>query len=241
MKPILFNNYILEAEKIAAIGPEIAKKISESLHLLFITEKEVRENVCFANSPEVRPDFRESFLQIDLCHYYYALLFSSKYREHVSDFLKSNSDDFQIPINNTYFWQLSQLGKKLRQLHLSETDIIEENKTVFCGADNNVISKPHYVNSFTQKENYTSQASTCDNVPLHEFGRLYLNENQYFDTVRNTVWNFNMDRELLLQKIITQREGQILTEAIILEIQKTIAILNETIKIIEEIDNTTIK
>jgi hypothetical protein len=50
---------------IIVLNNEIVKLFVDHLGLLFLSEKETG-NVCFANSSELRPEFRQSFRVIDL-------------------------------------------------------------------------------------------------------------------------------------------------------------------------------
>ncbi|MFH6997133.1 hypothetical protein ACHRVZ_04315 [Flavobacterium sp. FlaQc-57] len=89
-------------EAIFSINLEIADKIAQSLGLIFLNQKETG-NVCFANSDEVRPEFRQSFTTIDLLDYIFAMM------HHNKDLQK-----IPIPLDTLHFWKLVQFGKDLR-------------------------------------------------------------------------------------------------------------------------------
>lgn len=89
-------------EAIFSINLEIVDKIARSLGLIFLNRKETG-NVCFANSDEVRPEFRQSFTTIDLLDYVFAM------RHYETDLQK-----IPIPIDCIHFWKLVQYGRNLR-------------------------------------------------------------------------------------------------------------------------------
>lgn len=102
------------------LNPETVNKIATKLGLIYTVEKEIPEEgaVCFANSPEVRPEFRLTFTATDVFDYIYAVLHSPSYREKCKEFLKSDLPRAPYPKDTTAFWQLVKLGDELRQLHL---------------------------------------------------------------------------------------------------------------------------
>jgi hypothetical protein len=122
MKPIPFNIFLETAKKLALTDQEMAQKITISLGLTFINQKEAEGNVCFADSNEIREEFKETFTAIDLVNYYYAVVNSSAYRESHQKLLKI--DSITIPIDKVKFWRLIQLGKELRRTHLFENMIV---------------------------------------------------------------------------------------------------------------------
>ena len=86
---------------------ELAEKISNALGLLFINQNEPEGNVCFANSNELRPEFKETFTSVDLINYEFAVLHSDKYKDFISSDL--------VPKERKIFWELVALGKKLKE------------------------------------------------------------------------------------------------------------------------------
>ena len=82
------QNLLETPERTPNLNPEIIKEIEKSLGLTFVAEKETEGNVCFANSDEVRPEFRLTFAPIDVLDYIYAVLHLPSYREKYKEFLK---------------------------------------------------------------------------------------------------------------------------------------------------------
>lgn len=83
-------------------------KIEQTLNLIFIKEENV--NVCFANSDEVRPEYKQSFRLLDLLDYMYAFVHSSVYQESLK---------VVITIEAEFFWKLVKTGSELRNKKLS--------------------------------------------------------------------------------------------------------------------------
>lgn len=93
------------------INIEIINQIAEILGLLFINPKEREGNVCFANSQDLRPEFKQSFTLTDILDYSAAFLHSKVY--HRSD---KDKDFVKIPFpkDAAFFWKLVQSGSNWR-------------------------------------------------------------------------------------------------------------------------------
>ncbi|MBL0737016.1 hypothetical protein JI750_08990 [Flavobacterium sp. GN10] len=87
------------------VNNDVVKTFSDYLGLLFLEEKESR-NVCFANSEEVRPEYRQSFKLIDFLDYIYAFMHSSVYKE---------SEEIIFTSEATLFWNLVKIGSDFRK------------------------------------------------------------------------------------------------------------------------------
>lgn len=89
---------------------EIINQIANCLGLLFTNEKETEGNVCFINSSELRPEFRQSFTSIDLLDYCYAVLHST-----INEISEINSVRIPITSDSSIFWKLVNYGSELRK------------------------------------------------------------------------------------------------------------------------------
>ncbi|GGF21168.1 hypothetical protein [Flavobacterium limi] len=98
----LFNQSTPEA---VVLNSEIIKLFTDHLGLLLSSEKE-SGNVCFANSSELRPEFRQTCTAIDILDYTYAFVHYCFYKE----FQK-----IVIPSEVNLFWQLVKIGYGLRK------------------------------------------------------------------------------------------------------------------------------
>lgn len=93
----------------AILNSEIINQVADCLGLLFINEKETEGNVCFVNSNELRPEFRQNFTSIDLLDYCYAVLHST-----INEFSEINSARIPITSDTSVFWKLVNYGSELR-------------------------------------------------------------------------------------------------------------------------------
>ena len=185
-------------ERTPNLNPDIIKQISDSLGLVFTNEKEKNTS---------------SFAPIDVLDYIYAVLHSPKYREKYKEFLKLDFPRVPFPKDVSTFWQLVKLGGEIRQIHLLESDVVEEYITQYPESGNDVVVKIKY-----------------------EDGRVYINENQYFDKVPETAWSFYIGGYQPAQKWLKDRKDRVLSFEDILHYQKIIVALTETARLMREID-----
>lgn len=196
---------------------ELIKNFEQNLSLTFIKEKEsLRQGeVCFMNSPEVRPEFRISFTTIDIFDYVYAILYSSSYRE---KYKMKVFPQVPYPTDASTFWRLAALGSELRQMHLLECPRVEKLITQFPVTGNNVIHQIDYRGN-----------------------KVFINETQYFDNVPEMAWGFYIGEYYPAQKWLLNQKGTQLSLPNILVYQKIIVALKETLPIMEEIDKIKIE
>lgn len=156
---------------------------------------------------------KDSFAPIDILDYIYAVLHSPSYREKYKEFLKIDFPRVPFPKDKETFWSLVKLGSQIRQIHILESSITEKYITQYPIAGNDTVSKPQY------KE-----------------GRVYINENQYFDNVPEISWNFFIGGYQPAQKWLKDRKDRKLEFEDILHYQKIIVALFETDRLMKEID-----
>ncbi|WP_158614725.1 type ISP restriction/modification enzyme [Flavobacterium sp. RSP49] len=134
-------------KRIPNLNVEIINQIAKQLGLTFVAEKEPEGNVCMANNPEVRPEYRETFAPIDILDYIYAVLHSPTYREKYKEFLKIDFPKIPYPKDTKTFWELVELGSQIREIHLLESATVEEFITEFNIDGDCVVNKPRFENS----------------------------------------------------------------------------------------------
>ncbi|MGE8340007.1 hypothetical protein BSF41_25690 [Flavobacterium sp. ACN2] len=91
------------------INKDILKRFSNHLGLLFLEEQE-SGNVCFANSDEVRSEYKQSFKLINMLDYIYAFGHSTAFKESQKIIITSETD---------LFWKLAKIGSSLRERTIS--------------------------------------------------------------------------------------------------------------------------
>jgi predicted helicase len=179
------------------LNEEIVKKIAGSVGLKFTDEKE-DEN---------------TFAPIDILDYIYAVLHSPTYRERYKEFFKIDFPRVPYPKEAATFWQLVELGKELRQIHLLESPKVSEYITQYPVDGDNVVIKPNYTN-----------------------GKVWINETQYFDNVPLTAWEFHIGGYQPAQKWLKDRKDRALGFEDIFHYQKIVVALAETERLMKEID-----
>lgn len=206
------------------LNPEIVKEIAAGLGLAFVPEQETGGNVCFANSPELRTEFKNTFAPIDILDYIYAVLHSPTYREKYKEFLKIDFPRVPYPKDQDTFWQLVKLGGEIRQIHLLESPTVEDYITQYPEDGDNVVDKPKYVPIPKNEETGALQ------------GNVFINETQYFANVPHTAWKFYIGGYQPAQKWLKDRKGRTLGFEDIMHYQKIIVALTETDRLMKEID-----
>ncbi len=184
---------------------EIVAQIAQKLGLVFTVEKTKKKG---------------TFAPIDILDYIYAVLHSPKYREKYKEFLKIDFPRVPYPADAKTFWKLVDLGGQIRQIHLLESDVV----------DNFITSYPvEGENEVEQRPNFTLDKKT-------QLGKVYINETQYFDNVPATAWEFYIGGYQPAQKWLKDRRDRKLTFEDINHYQKIIVALSETDRLMKEID-----
>lgn len=180
------------------LNMDIVQTLETALGLSFTPEKE---------------DTEGTFAPIDILDYIYGVLHSNKYRTKYKEFLKIDFPRIPYPANKDYFFNVAELGKRLREIHLMESPEVKEYITSYGVSGDNEVIKPEY------KDN-----------------KVYINRTQYFDNVPEVAWNFYIGGYQPAQKWLKDRKGRILSYDEILHYQKIIKALVLTNDIMQEID-----
>ena len=127
------------------------------------------------------------------------------------------------PEDQNTFWKLVKLGGEIRQIHLLESATVEQYITQYPVAGDNLVCRKMSKNS----PGYVPNNGT--------HGKVYINDEQYFDNVPLAAWNFYW-RLSACQKWLKDRNGRNLEWEDIAHYQKIIVALIETDRIMKEID-----
>lgn len=195
----------LENERTPNLNLEIVKEIEEKLGLKFVNEKE-------QNSTTLAP--------IDILDYIYAVLHSPNYREKYKEFLKIDFPRVPFPKSET-FWQLVELGGKLRALHLLEDISLDERNIDIDGDGTMLISNKLNKKDFSVEDdkvtlNINSEVSII-NIPL-------------------IAWEFYIGGYQPAQKWLKDRVGRELSRSDLKHYNKIINALCKTDEIMKKID-----
>lgn len=191
-------------ERIVNFNKGIVGKIENGLGASLALEKDSLDHDHF--SPE------------DLLSYIYAVLYSEKYRERYSEFLKIEYPRVPYPQSIDVFWQLVDKGRKLIDIHLMRCDEIRGKGDVYAFYDggNHTVEK-------------TASSAFKD-------GRVYINKNSYFTNVSEEQWNQYIGGYMPLQKWLKDRKGKVLSGEEISHYSNMVAVLKMTKNIMKEID-----
>jgi predicted helicase len=205
------------------LNMEIVDQIAKGLGLTFEAEK---------------TGAVETFAPIDLLDYIYAVLHSPTYRETYKEFLKIDFPRVPYPTDVDKFWNLVALGGELRQLHLMESPTLSQFITQYPVAGENEVEKPRFVPSLRGGTTKQSADNETDSTTTAEVtGRVYINSEQYFDSVPEVAWNFYIGGYQPAQKWLKDRKGRVLDFEDIMHYQRIIKALVETDRVMKEIDD----
>ena len=191
------------------LSNEIIQTITKNLHLSFAAEKQKINSV---------------FSPIDLLDYIYAILHSPNYRQKYKEFLKIDFPRIPYPKDKDTFWSLVKLGGELRQIHLLESEQVENFITRYPMDGDNTVTRKIVSKDWELYDN--------DN----QLGRIWINDTQYFDQIPLIAWEFYIGGYQPAQKWLKDRHGRKLSYDDISHYQKIIVALTETDRIMKEID-----
>jgi predicted helicase len=147
----------------------------------------------------------------DLFHYMYAVFHSPTYRQRYAEFLKIDFPRLPLTSDKTLFQQLAELGKQLVTIHLMEADIDSDSGYPIEG--NNLVDKITYKNE-----------------------KVYINKTQYFDNVKENVWQFHIGGYQVCHKWLKDRKGRKLSYDDCNHYLYILAALEQTIDLNDKID-----
>ena len=215
--------------RVPNLNMEIVNEMAKKLDIPFVVERHYEER---SNLNKTRTDCfvpRKEFAPIDILDYIYAVLHSPSYREKYKEFLKIDFPRVPYPKDLTTFEKLSNLGSQLRQIHLLESEVVDNLITQYPEDGNNVVRK---VIARKNDEAISNNDEIASSVAM----TVYINEKQYFANVPEVAWNFYIGGYQPAQKWLKDRKGRELNHLDIVHYQKIIVALNETDRLMKEID-----
>ena len=147
----------------------------------------------------------------DVFAYIYAVLFAPTYRSRYADFLKRDFPRVPLPRDSATMRELVKLGNRLVHLHLMRVS-----------GDN--------------EPSYPIAGTNCVDIVKFENGRVFINTEQYFDEVSQTVWEYHIGGYQVAQKWLKDRKGRLLTFDELHHYTRIIAAIDETISLQKQID-----
>lgn len=151
--------------------------------------------------------------EVEAFNYIYGILHSSLYREKYQEFLKIDFPRIPYPKNAEQFYSVAAKGADLQKIHLMNDSSSWPMKVTFPIVGDNMVDKLSYVD-----------------------GKIFINTTQYFDNVSELVWNFFIGGYQPAQKWLKDRKGRKLDYQDILHYGHIIYALQETGRLMREID-----
>jgi len=147
--------------------------------------------------------------------YGYAVFHSPGYRTRYAEFLKTDFPRLPLTNNPELFQILARIGSDLVCLHLMESPKLETYITSFSGGRNPEIGKISYARNTVWIDK--SQTVGFKNVPAD-------------------VWNFHIGGYQVCEKWLKDRKGRTLSKDDIEHYHRIVVALNETMRLMAEID-----
>jgi len=167
-------------------------------------------------------DLKKTFGPEDIFHYIYAVFHSPEYRKRYAEFLKIDFPRVPWPKGRTIFRRVCNVGKELVKLHLMEAEILEDEKRypTFGIVGESVVEKGY--------PKYVAHADSANK------GKVYINNDQYFEGVLPDVWGFHIGGYQVCEKWLKDRRGRKLAYDDKRHYQKIVLALGETIRMMKE-------
>jgi len=164
----------------------------------------------------------------DIFHYAYAVFHSPTYRTRYAELLKIDFPRLPLTSNLKLFRALAAKGAELVALHLLESPKVHDFITEFSEKGDNVVEKVQFIPSPARSSRKRGEGQ--------EQGRVFINKTQYFGGVPKEVWEFHIGGYQVCEKWLKDRKGRKLSYDDIQHYQKIVVALNETIRLMAEID-----
>jgi hypothetical protein len=187
--------------------------------------------------PDGKGDLKETFGAEDVFNYIYAVLHSPTYRTRYAEFLKSDFPRVPPTSEVKLFRSLCAKGAELVALHLLESPKLEKPEIGYPVKGPSVVEKgfPKYV-APGEPEPGTGKPLTRGRVYISKDDPQSGTKGQCFEGVPPEVWNFHIGGYQVCEKWLKDRRGRTLTYDDLEHYRKVVTALNETIRLMAEID-----
>jgi type I restriction-modification system DNA methylase subunit len=150
-------------------------------------------------------------------YYIYGIFHSPTYRTRYAEFLKIDFPRVPLTSDDRLFRQLADYGEQLVGLHL--------------------MTSPKLDNLITEFTEEGGERTVAPGHPKYSDGKVNINkQGDGFVGVPEEVWNFYVGGYQVCQKWLKDRKGRVLSDEDILHYQKIVVALQETIKLMQLID-----
>ncbi|MDV2504251.1 MAG: type ISP restriction/modification enzyme [bacterium] len=202
----------------------------------FVADVERRMGMTFVS--DGTGNLNKTFGPEDIFHYMYAVFHSPTYRERYAEFLKIDFPRLPLTSDKKLFVALAEKGAELVVLHLIESPVLKDRITHYPVTGDQLVEKGH------PKYFAPGDKLPDGTKPLKE-GRVYISRDnrktgkkgQYFEGVPPEVWEFHVGGYQVCNKWLKDRRGRILSYEDRVHYQKVVVALQETIRLMGEIDD----
>ena len=178
--------------------------------------------------PDGRGDHRATFGPEDVLAYIYAVFHSPGYRERYEAHLKLDFPRIPMPGNARLFWDLVIAGHDLLLLHLLESPKLAHPRTDYAGPKAPTVGHVGWADGTVWLDAAKTNARQRHRA---------IKPGQYgFHGVPEEVWDFHVGGYQVCHKWLKDRKGRQLSDDEIAHYQKIVVALDETIRIMAEID-----
>lgn len=196
----------------------LKNEISQHLDLQFFPAKfDAHGNVCFADDPDLRPEFRTHFTPVHLFDYFYASWLTETAKP------EKSTAETVIPLpDKEFFWKKVLTGELLRSIHLAS------------GFQNVLYSLLPKDGDPTAAKFDIDKIRFASKSP-GEKGRFYLNELFYFDDVPARAIHFSHHGYFPVSEWFLIHDQEFMAPDLLTGISTLIAKLNETALLINNV------
>jgi hypothetical protein len=227
-KDEVFAHVFISARPVEKIS--LSPKSSNNAHVLLPCPAKGQSSlVIFDNIDNLAVPLRRGsslrLSQQDLLKYIYAVLHSPGYRKRYAEYLKTDFPRVPLPDNHELYHELLPFGSELVALHLMESPKLSHFITTYLGPKNSGVGRigwsddTVWLDATAKKKGQSAKPGTIG-----------------FRGVPEAVWNFHIGGYQVCEKWLKDRKGRILTDEDIAHYQKIVVALNETIRLMTEID-----
>ncbi|MFC1529561.1 type ISP restriction/modification enzyme [Gemmatimonadota bacterium] len=196
------------------IDPGFVHKLEQNTGLVFITDG--------------RGNLEETFGPEDVFAFIYAIFHSPEYRRRFEPSLKLDFPRVPIPGHTGVFQAGVTCGYELLAIHLLESSNLQNVSTTFIGPKNSEVGRVGW----------------SDNTVWLDAGKTVAREAYHaikpgtigFQGVSEAVWKFHIGGYQVCHKWLKDRKGRMLSAEDIVHYQRIVVALNESIRIMAEID-----
>lgn len=212
-------------EERANIDTAVAAAVTVSTGLAYCDRPAARRTSRWDGRGDLGTDYGPQ----DLFDWVYAVLHSESYRKRYAEFLKSDFARVPLPQSTGLFRTLAGHGRELADLHLLESPNTDEFVTTYVGCGNPEVGRVGWSDGTVWLDAGKTNA--------REGHRSTKPGTIGFRDVPEGVWDFHIGGYQVCHKWLKDRKGRTLSDEDVAHYQKIVVALNETIRIMAEIDD----